>query len=295
MKTKPFLFLVLILAIYTICHNIPVYADGGEYKVFIPFVANNDGVQIRPTPIPDPIVYNPNKGIALVEPYLEDLDSVGAGWYYTWTPLPKPTADSRYISMSYYGLFDDNLPVDYDGFVLFLNEPNNPAPFGANITPQLAAERYAAFVQVRPQAKLVVGNVSAWSRVWMTDFLSELKTNYPDTPLPYYYGVHGYVESWITASQLNTYWSTMASYISLSLDGEPFEMWITEFADTTGDTESLNDILDVIESKSYISRFAYFTNRYDPEAAYIPDGWYDFNLINNDGSLSPMGEVYKTR
>ena len=71
------------------------------------------------------------------------------------------------------------------------------------------------------------------------------------------------------------------------------EVWITEFADTTGDTVSLTALMNVIRSKAYITRFAYFTNRYDPEADYIPDGWYDFNLINGDGSLSPMGEVYK--
>ena len=92
-----------------------------------------------------PPVINPNKGIALVEPYPQDLDAVGATWYYTWSHYPKPSEDRRYIPMSYYGLFDSRLPVDYDGFILFLNEPNNLAPFGAEISPILAAERYAIF------------------------------------------------------------------------------------------------------------------------------------------------------
>lgn len=257
------------------------------FLIFLPLILNNYS-----QPVYDPPNINADKGIALVEPYLQDLDSIGATWYYTWSHLPAPKTDERYIPMSYYGLFDDNLPVDYDEFVLFLNEPNNPAPYGAGITPTLAAERYAAFVQARPQAKLVVGNTSAWATTWMLDFIIAVKSY--NVPLPEYVGVHCYVEEWITADTCNFYieqnrmmWKSNAGYIP--------EMWITEFADTTGDTESFAALMDVIQGKSYITRFAYFTNRYDPEAAYIPDGWYDFNLINYDGSLSPIGLIYAQR
>ena len=117
-----------------------------EHTVLLPLVMNN-----YTQPVYDPP--NPNKGIALVEPYLQDLDSVGASWYYTWSHLPKPTADSRYIPMSYYGLFDDSLPVDYDGFVLFLNEPNNQAPFGSGIDAITAATRYRDFTIAQTKGK----------------------------------------------------------------------------------------------------------------------------------------------
>jgi hypothetical protein len=257
------------------------------FLVFLPLILNNYS-----QPVYDPPIINPNKGIALVEPYLQDLDSVGATWYYTWTHYPKPTDDNRYIPMSYYGLFDASLPVDYDGFVLFLNEPNNPAPFGAGITPQLAAERYRDFIQARPRVKLVVGNASAWSNVWHYDFIHAVKSY--GIELPKYVGVHCYVEQHITAevcefyiNQMRLTWQVEAGYIP--------EFWITEFADTTGNTKSLTALMNVIQSKSYITRFAYFTNRYDTTQPYIPAGWYDFNLINNDGSLSPMGLIYAQR
>jgi len=258
--------------------------------VYLPFVTNN---YVAPIPdVPIPTSYDSNKGIALVTNVLSDLDEVGAGWYYTWTPLPVPTADSRYIPMSYYGLFDDSLPIDYDGFVLFLNEPNNPAPFGAGIQPIEAAKRYADFVQARPNAKLIVGNASSWSSMWYIEFLIELNTNYQNTPKPQYYGFHGYVESWITVEQLDKWWTSTEGFI-YQYSGVHPEVWITEFADTTGDTESLQALLAVIGSKSWITRYAYFTNRYDPEAEYIPDGWYNFGLFEG-GILSPVGEVYRT-
>ena len=257
------------------------------FLVFLPLIMNNYS-----PPIYDPPNINQNKGIALVEPYLQDLDSVGATWFYNWGISPDLLNDSRYVPMSYAGLVSDNLPVDYNGFVLFLNEPNNVAPYGSNITPELAAERYAIFIQARPQTKLVVGNTSAWATTWMRDFIVAVKLY--NVPLPEYVGVHCYVEEWITADTCNFYieqnrmmWESNAGYVP--------EMWITEFADTTGDTESFTALMNIIESKSYITRYAYFTNRYDPTQPYIPDGWHNFNLINDDGSLSPMGLIYAQR
>ena len=258
-----------------------------EHTVLLPLVMNN-----YTQPVYDPP--NQNKGIALVEPYLQDLDSVGATWYYTWTHYPKPKIDPRYIPMSYYGLFDGNLPVDYNGFVLFLNEPNSQAPFGSEISPSLAAERYALFVQAQPNAKLIVGNCSAWSVAWYMNFIIAVRDNY-DVPLPKYIGVHGYVEDWITAPQLDLYWSDIKRVIEQVGMYQIEEMWVTEFADTTGDTASLTALMDVIQSKPYITKFAYFTNRYDPTQPYIPAGWHDFNLINSDGTLSPIGLIYAQR
>lgn len=252
-----------------------------ENIVYLPLVLNNY----------IPATYKPNKGIALVTNILSDLWEVGAGWYYTWSCSAEHLKDNRYVPMAYSGLVPDNLPEDYDGFVLFLNEPNNPAPFGANITPQLAAERYSKFMLERPLAKLVVGNISAWASMWIIEFIWALDASYPDTPKPKYYGLHGYVESWITVEQLVKWWDSIERFIYQYSGIQP-EIWITEFADTLGNTEKLLDLLNIIENKKYITRYAYFTNRYDPEAEYIPIGWYDFGLFEND-KLSPIGEVYK--
>lgn len=249
-----------------------------KYNVYLPIVANNY----------KPPVFEPEKGIALVTDKISDLDAVGAGWYYTWTSLPTIKEDKRYVPMSYYGLFDESLPLDYSDFVLFLNEPNNPAPFGAWITPNLAAERYIKFIEARPNSKLVVGNTSAWSTQWHYDFLQEIKLY--NVPLPKYVGLHGYVESWITPSTLEFYWNqTKLLYKSFDIDAT---FWITEFADTTGNVENMKSLMRIIYGYDWITRYAYFTNRYDPEAEYIPDGWYNFGLFEND-KLSPIGEIYK--
>lgn len=254
------------------------------YTTYLPLVMNNV------TFITTPPVISENKGIALVENNLNDLDSVGASWYYTWTPYPTIKEDTRYIPMSYYGEFNDDLPVDYDGFVLFLNEPNNPSPYGANIAPDLAAVRYREFCLKRPLCKLVVGNTSMWATGWFYDFINYLK-RFGDIPMPKYVGIHGYIEGdfdYLTVefwwNQLRKCWETEAGYRPI--------FWITEFAETTGNVEQLKNLLSVIKRNDWITRYAYFTNRYDKDAAYIPTNWYDFGLFE-DNILSPVGETYK--
>ena len=298
--TKKVLILFAILFIITICVNALIAKNDVEAQtyntIYLPLIINDEGqAQPDPTPLPTPYPttqpYVGNKGIALVEPYLEDLDAVGATWYYNWSFSCDKLGEPEYIPMAYTGLVPACMPVDYDGFVLFLNEPDNVAPFGSGIDAITAAQRYKDFIAARPKAKLVVGNTSAWSSQWHYDFIHEIIRL--EAPLPEYVGMHGYVESWVTASHLSDMWENL--YRGYKAVGVYPEVWITEFADTTGDTESLTDLMDVVQGKAYITRFAYFTNRYDPEAAYIPDGWHDFNLIEDDGSLSPVGAIYAQR
>lgn len=260
-----------------------------NYTNFLPLILNNW----------ESPHFDFNKGIALNDgTYLDsDLQTMGAGWYYTWTEFPNPNSQSstfaEYIPMSYYGLYDTNLlSTDYDGFVLFLNEPNSAQPYGAGIGSKEAAYRYSEFVKMYPNAKLVVGNVSAWGAGWFLNFWTELILMYPDTPLPDYYGMHGYVEEWITVSDLESWWSGLPG-LAYQITGKyPKEIWITEFADTTGNTENLKVLMDYIESNPYITRYAYFTNRYDPLQPWIPTTWHDFGLWENN-SISPVGEVYR--
>ena len=283
MKCKIFLIILLILLACTLSRSVPAYGNE-EYGVFLPIVLKD---YVSPH-------YDENKGIALVTNQLSDLDMVGAGWYYVWSCDCTRLNDNKYVPMSYYGLVPECLPTDYNGFVLFLNEPNNVAPYGSEIKPIEAAKRYVEFIEQRPNAKLVVGNASVWSSMWYIEFLMELNNTYPNTPKPEYYGFHGYVESWVTVDWLEKWWTSTEEFIYYYSGIHP-EIWITEFADTTGNIESFSSLLDVIDSKEYITRYGYFTNRYDPEAEYIPSGWYDFNLVNDNGSLTPVGEVYKKR
>lgn len=240
-----------------------------------------------------------NKGIALNDgTYLQsDMSDMGAGWYYTWTEFPNPNSQSstfaEYVPMSYYGLYDTNLlSTDYDGWILFLNEPNNPAPYGSAIGSRLGAQRYADFVATYPNAKLVVGNVSVFATGWFINFWDELKTNYPDTPFPIYYGIHGYTEDWINLYWVSSWINGFPDFIYRSTGIYPKEIWITEFCETTGDTVAFQDLLDLWYSNSYVTRYAYFTNRYDPLQPWIPSTWHDFGLWENN-SISPMGEVYR--
>ena len=227
--------------------------------------------------------YAQQKGIAMVTNNLADLDAVGADWFYNWTTYPTASADIRNVPMSREGLFDTNLlPSDYAGYMLVFNEPNNVEPFGANLTPQVAAVRYITIRAAYPNAVMVVGNCSAWATDWYSGFVNAL--NAAGEPIPTHWGIHGYIEAWITTPQLVTWW-TQAHNVT----GGTY--WVTEFADTTGNTASFSGLLSAIITTSWIDRYAYFTNRYPEGAAYIPPGWHDFALFDGD-NLSPIGEIY---
>jgi hypothetical protein len=225
---------------------------------------------------------DPARGVAMIQPqYTQDLQTVGAGWYYTWTTYPTAGA-ANYVPMSREGLFDlARLSADYDGYMLVFNEPNQSEPYGADLSPQEAATRYTAIRAAYPNAVMVVGNASAWALDWYTAFIAALPQG---TPRPTHWGVHGYVEAWITPAHLIDWWTDLHDTIGGI-------WWVTEFADTTGNTATLHQLVTFVQVTQWIERYAYFTNRYTP-ADYIPDTWHDFNLIDDTGWLTDVGQVY---
>jgi len=235
------------------------------------------------------------KGIAMVQPQYDiDLTNSGSTWYYTWTPYPQVYIDPRHIPMSRCGLFDTSIfPTDYTGYVLIFNEPVNKEPNGCGITPQLAAERYMTFMDTYPNVIPVVGNNGVNGAPWNMDFIDALKA--ADYPLPSVWGLHLYYESWYVTYFDFDHWVNnfvvLDSFITQSLGFQP-EYWITEFAMATGDPIIFEQMLDYIGTQDSITHVAPFTNRAMYNEPWWPSGWV-VELYNDNGTLTPMGQVYK--
>jgi hypothetical protein len=226
----------------------------------------------------------PIKGLAMAHAeYPQDLDALNCAWYYTWG-CDAGITDPRYVPMSRDGSIVD-LPADYAGYLLVFNEPNLKEPNGCDVAPDEAAVRYRALIKAYPQAKMVVGGVSAWDSVYSGSWLKCFKSMITclKVPRPYAYHVHGYVESWITAAHLKSWWTKQHTLLGGKL-------WITEYNDTGGNIANLSSLTSWIEGRTWIERYAAFTNRSHGEPWAIGDG---VNLVDwETGALTASGKYY---
>jgi hypothetical protein len=181
---------------------------------------------------------------------------------------------------------DPSLPVDYSGYVLLFNEPNNPEPYGHPIAP---ADAVVIFTQLREKysnARFVVGNVNIYSRRWMIDFWRLCRIT-PGCELPEYLGFHIYVSDDQEVYNLHKYLDGMYQY-----EYPNTKWWITEFADVTGNVSRDEAMVREFKSRDWIERWAYFTNRASGKEPWYPADW-NVQLIDwYSGELTNIGEWY---
>jgi hypothetical protein len=227
------------------------------------------------------------KGLAFAQNYPEDIATLGCAWYYDWQCNPAQLSDPGYVPMSRDGLMV-SLPADYSGPLLVFNEPTGKEPFGYPITAADAAIRYRALRLAFPLAKFVVGGVSAWdcnvtgSGTWLKDFKRIIACL--GCPKPYAYHVHGYVEDWIKVGHLKIWWTHQQSVVGGKL-------WISEYNDVSGNAANLHALTDWIKSRTWVERYACFTNRSGSEPWALGAGC---NLVDEYGRLTESGEFYQT-
>ena len=235
--------------------------------------------------VPPLAIEGVSKGLAMAGGHPEDLDTLNCDWYYTWGCDPARLSDPRYVPMSRDGLLVD-LPADYSGYLLVYNEPTGQEPNGCPVTADEAAVRYRALQRSLPLAKLIMGGVSAWdcnvSGTWLKDFKRIIACL--GCPKPHAYHVHGYVESWITVANLKSWWTHQQATVGGRL-------WISEYNDTRGNVANLHNLTDWIKSRTWVDRYAVFTNRSNHEPWAIGDG---VNLIDQQGQLTASGVWYQT-
>jgi hypothetical protein len=227
------------------------------YNVYLPAVMRDE--------------VNSKRGLALCQYYPEDLE--GVSWYYDWG---AGGSGRGYVPMSYSGE-DPHLPLDYSDWLMVFNEPNNGAPYGANISAIDGAARFLALKTLYTQAHFVVGNVTVRGLSWLQDFRVNCGEVRPDA-----WGMHGYIEG-------NNSLEDVKRLIHQAYTVLGGEFWISEWADASGNVDN-NDILSTwLNNQNWITRWAYFTNRALGTEPWWPAGW-NTQLRDMDGNNTPVGD-----
>lgn len=216
----------------------------------------------------------------------ETLASLNMGWFFS-SFRPELLDISGYVPITRCGLSGElnGLPADYNGFLIVFNEPNLPEPNGCPLTPEDAASRYRNLRQDYPNAKMVVGNTSVWELgAWQTNYnwLPRFANLITDDP-PYAWGTHGYVEEWITASNVTSWVGSFARKYGR-------RMWVTETGICSGNTDELTKLLDGLNRIKSVERVAFYTD-YQPDN--VPWGICDgrISLTEEDGDLTSPGQT----
>mgnify|MGYP001559778444 CR=1 FL=1 len=215
------------------------------------------------------------KGLAMAVNVPQDLITLNVETYHNWS------ADGA--TPLIYGVPSKCYPV-----AILSNEPNAIAPYGTNQTPQKYAQLFRDVRARCNDMRLVIGNVSveSWAHLggqergaeWLAEMLPLVSTN------NYAIGAHCYSSSavWCIAQ---------LAEIKRMIRGA--ELWVTEYGIATGDPQEMYKFMRWIDRHA-IAGYAY-TNRQPSQCGATRQGWEitsDVNLINCDGSLNPMGQVF---
>jgi hypothetical protein len=226
------------------------------------------------------------KGIAMAYPNTADLEAVNASWWHQWGKCPD---DTRCVPMTWGGE-DPQLPVDYSGYVLFLNEPENPAQ--ANISVRDAIQLYVNYTAQYPQAKWVIGNSLFWGdwAQWLVDFKALCAVT-DGCIAPEYWGVHVYMRCGTGyEADCMAFVNGNLTYLHATLGGT---FWVTEFAEIKGNLKLDKMMVDYFNRTNWIARYAYFTNKSMPSDPWVQAGW-TVDLFDWDtGEMTAIGRWYR--
>lgn len=224
----------------------------------------------------------PRRGVGLPEGHADpaDVSALKCDWFMDWKCTPEYLSIPGYIPMSWGGHYTlPGLTPDFAGYLLTLNEPDNAGQL--NIDPGEAASRVRVLQAVYPQARLIIGGVSAYGAGWLQGFVTALGTFRPAG-----WHVHGYCEWGAEAGDVMQ-WFLYAR--TLCQGGE---FWVTEFADVDGGYQADN-LIRMVEGSPWITRYAWFASRLTKADWYLPAHWHNPCLVNPDNSLTAFGELYK--
>lgn len=272
------------------------------HQLYLPLAANR--VPYCPPP------RNPRKGLAWayfdreIEPTPQFIqEALCIGWYHTWI-IPDTNPLEEYGVETYPVFWCDVYPSDaqgdevridykqdalqklgpdYDGYLLFLNEPDLPAP-QCDRTPREGAELYVWVKQNLPQAKLVgpmVSHVDAldgwrWLQAWRQEVIA-----LTDTPPDLYaYSIHDY-----TLGELSYVADTLHDLMTAWGDGDK-SMWVTEFGSQS--PQRIAQMIDFYNNDARIARFAGYT-----PLMVDNDFHTNFRFFYWDSAeLTPLGESF---
>jgi hypothetical protein len=208
---------------------------------------------------------------------------MGISWFHRFSPhndgfLPI-NGQIEFVPFWKCNQFDpeymlDHLPAGYNGYILWLNEPetgwNDGCPPMRD--PEVAAEWYLIARATFPDAKFIGphtyhfdsgthNRALAWVAAWRTAVYNLSSPHqYPDVTG---YGMHPYTNDLEDNLQyIEDYHNLMLSWGEASK-----ELWISEFSYCYSQApERLSLTVSVFESLSYVTRYAYWQDMNDPLA-----------------------------
>lgn len=224
----------------------------------IPFIWFADKTRVRIT--------KTEKCLAMSSPqFKQDLTNLGVKTWYVWGSSLH--GESGNIPMSYHG---DDPKIPAPQYMLVFNEPESPAPYGCNLEPAEAVQKFKALEMLYPSTIFIVGNSQS------VDWLLEFKSHYGR--FRDIWGVHIYqpdatkgksvVDDFLSRLGRTETWLTECGLLKKKASTTEFETFIG------------------YALKKFKKIFVY-TNRNTCSAFN-----YDVDLCN-DAGLTAIGEVYK--
>ncbi|KAF8203887.1 glycosyl hydrolase catalytic core-domain-containing protein [Pholiota molesta] len=205
-------------------------------------------------------------------------------WQYNWASIPPDylaTSNIPYVPMQWgsVGASDFSNEVQTQGAknILTFNEPDFVNE--ANMDPVDAANIWMQSIEPMKSLGIRLGGpavtASSTGRPWLISFLAAC-TNCTIDFLPLHWygeGVEGFM-----------------SYIfDVHTNFPQYPIWITEFADTSGNltevTDFLNQTITTLDTLDWVERYAWF-------GYFRPRQEINYNFLNDDGSLNTLGEIY---
>ena len=279
-----------------------------------------------PTPVPTAVPTatapprNPRKGIAAAYAYEDPTgyQPFGISWYYTWSLFPGLWGNDpnlEFVPMwpcnGTVGYVVSTLGVDYSGYLLILNEPEQADQCTMSVDE--AAQFYVTVRNALPNARLIgpqtiarspAGSYTAWTAEWRNR-VRDLTGSYPDVAG---YGIHVYPHyegSGTPQEVLGSWCSALQSWGEIGQK----ELWVTEFGihNFDGTPEQVRaavlDGINLFETgigACQVARYAYFTERWvpvdpaNPTPTIAPGGRAYFDLYwRNSYQLSYTGQAYR--
>lgn len=265
------------------------------------------------TDIPVPAAnghYNPAKGIVLAYPeFCEDLDILGVGWYFTNEPGSRcPLPDQRFVPRLYssnqaYGEALNqavNNAAASSGWLMTFVEPN--LPWHGDLSPEDGAKAWRSI----EERALPAG----------VKLVSPAPSQHP----PGYFDPLGYTWIWHMANAYNNLYGQPPHFDAMAwnfyspnsgqtksflekrrqeaLDfGYDVPFWVVEYAgecwnNGQGNEEIMSEITRWFQDTSWITHYAWFTHRIQPDSEWGKNHDSCSLLDPNSGAYTELGKAY---
>jgi hypothetical protein len=216
----------------------------------------------------------PRYGLAMAVVACADLSALNVDLYHTWGPRSS-CSGADFVPMLWSGLPEESLDPGYSGWILVMNEPDNPRQL--NISPAEAASRMATTRAHYPNAELLCCGTLSYHPDWLAEFVS-----YGQLPDLWHY--HAFVEGPYSVADIQAQLAQLHAITG-------GDVWITEYAVMDGDLADFQALTEWMSAQPWITVIMPYTNR------QVNGEWWAIDprveLVSPEGGLTPTGAWFR--